>query len=149
MAVSRLCSCRAHQLTITGTATPTCSGGLAVRWWWIDPLIDAVECENEIPDIMPQALTAAFKLGLGSRCRPLNKAAIRAGIDQARMSRQYLQHLLRIQLPISGEVEKATSRQQGDQLGDKWCLDKTALVVPLFMPGVGKKYPDRIETGGW
>jgi hypothetical protein len=95
--------------------------------------------EGEIPHTVTQALAAfleASGIALGG---PGNEPFIRRGVAQLRACVEYLQHSIRIGLPIGGKAQYPPAAQPvGDQLNERR-LDQPPFVVPFLRPRVWKQ----------
>src|SRR5574343_943797 len=97
--------------------------------------------EHQVPYAVAELEAAVFKLGE----RPVVgldsvAAQFRTGsVDQQRFSRQHLEHLLGIRLPVGGQVQVATGLDVFGQALHKGALDQTALVVAALVPGIRKE----------
>ena len=60
-------------------------------------------------------------------------------VGKQRLGRQHLEHLLGIRLPVGGAMQVAARRQALGHEPRERRLHQTALVVPLLVPGSGKK----------
>src|SRR5713226_9556908 len=92
--------------------------------------------ERQIPYIMAQPLAAFLEAGRVALGWPRHERSVRPEVVQTGVRVQYLQHSIRIGLPVGGKTQHTAGAQPvGNQL-DEGPLYQPPFVVPLLRPGV-------------
>jgi beta-glucosidase len=86
-----------------------------------------------------EALAAPLETGDAALHQPLTEAPVRRAVAQGLATAQHAQHVLRVWLPVGGEVESAAAFETaGDQVRERGLHD-AALVMTRLGPGIGEQ----------
>src|SRR5215813_3239810 len=90
--------------------------------------------KEQIPDRMAELAAALFEL----RQRPMigPRRIVEHRIDEQRLSIQHIEHLLRIILPVRGEMHVPVLTERASEQMHEGRLDQTAFMMALLWPGI-------------